>query len=153
MSKEAMKLALDYIVATNKNSEFWLVPSSNLNKTVTALREALAEQPAQQKPVIRVNLDMTGAMATLPKTPSESVVEYKPVISDVGTECNIDVEARFFPPKGTGKITLHESKPAQRTWVGLTDEEIAKLDLSAVTVKDATSDVRTIEAKLKEKNT
>ena len=44
-------------------------------------------------------------------------------------------------------------QPAQRTWVGLTDEEIAKLDLSAVTVKDATSDVRAIEAKLKEKNT
>ena len=44
-------------------------------------------------------------------------------------------------------------QPAQRTWVGLTDEDIAKLDLSAVTVKDATSDVRAIEAKLKEKNT
>ncbi|CAB4170196.1 hypothetical protein UFOVP907_65, partial [uncultured Caudovirales phage] len=26
MTKEALKLALDYIVATNKSSEFWLVP-------------------------------------------------------------------------------------------------------------------------------
>ena len=44
-------------------------------------------------------------------------------------------------------------KPAQRTWVGLSDEDIASLDLSAVTIKDAISDVRAIEAKLKEKNT
>jgi len=40
---EALKLALDYIVATNKSSEFWLVPGSNLNKTVTAIKEALAQ--------------------------------------------------------------------------------------------------------------
>ena len=64
------------------------------------------------KKITRVNLNMTGAMATLPKTPSESVVEYKPYMSNVGTDANIDVEARLFQPKGTGKITLHE--PAQQ---------------------------------------
>ena len=47
MTKEALKLALDYIVATNKSSEFWLVPHSNLNKAVTAIKEALA-QPEQE---------------------------------------------------------------------------------------------------------
>ena len=46
---EALKLALDYIVATNKSSEFWLVPHSNLNKAVTAIKEALAQQ--EQEPV------------------------------------------------------------------------------------------------------
>ena len=45
--KEALKLALDYIVATNKSSEFWLVPASNLNNVVTAIKEAL-EQPEQE---------------------------------------------------------------------------------------------------------
>jgi hypothetical protein len=39
---EALDLALDYIIATNKSSEFWLVPASNLNKTVTAIKQALA---------------------------------------------------------------------------------------------------------------
>jgi hypothetical protein len=40
---------------------------------------------------------------------------------------------------------------AQRTWVGLTDEDIALIDWeSLVTRKDC---VRAIEAKLKEKNT
>jgi hypothetical protein len=51
MSKdEALKLALDYIVATNKSSEFWLVPGSNLNKTVTAIKEALAQPPLPVQP-------------------------------------------------------------------------------------------------------
>ena len=48
MTKEALKLALDYIVATNKSSEFWLVPHSNLNKAVTAIKEALAQPPEPQ---------------------------------------------------------------------------------------------------------
>ena len=41
--REALKLALEFIIASNQRSEFWLVPSSNLNKTVTAIREALAQ--------------------------------------------------------------------------------------------------------------
>ena len=45
MTKKALKLALDYIVATNKSSGFWLVPESNLNTVVTAIKESLA-QPA-----------------------------------------------------------------------------------------------------------
>ena len=44
---EALKMALDFIIATNKSSQFWLVPESNLNKTVTAIKEALA-QPEEQ---------------------------------------------------------------------------------------------------------
>ena len=44
---EALKLALEYIIAITKSSEMWLIPASRLNKTVFALREALAEQPAQ----------------------------------------------------------------------------------------------------------
>lgn len=46
--REALKMALEFIIASNQRSEFWLVPSSNLNKTVTAIREALA----QPEPVI-----------------------------------------------------------------------------------------------------
>ena len=44
---EALKLALDYIVESNKSSQFWLVPASNLNKNVNAIKEALA-QPEQE---------------------------------------------------------------------------------------------------------
>ena len=43
MSIEAMKQALEFIEETNKNSSFWMVPASKLNKTVNALRQAIAE--------------------------------------------------------------------------------------------------------------
>ncbi len=45
--REAAQQALEFIKATNARSEFWLVPGSNLNKTVKALKAAL-EQPEQE---------------------------------------------------------------------------------------------------------
>ena len=45
--REVLRLALDYIVESNKSSQFWLVPASNLNKTVNAIKEVLA-QPEQE---------------------------------------------------------------------------------------------------------
>ena len=44
IDRAVVEQALDFIVATNKSSQFWLVPESNLNKTVTAFRAALAQQ-------------------------------------------------------------------------------------------------------------
>jgi hypothetical protein len=55
MSIDAMKQALEFIVATNKSSSFWMVPESKLNKTVTALRLAI-EQAEKQEPVINIEL-------------------------------------------------------------------------------------------------
>lgn len=121
MSKEAMKLALDALEDA-LNKPMWNRPK--MTTAITALREALAEQPAQQEPVAEIREDTKGG-------------GYVHWLSE-----------DYFV-SGT---KLYTSSPAQRTWVSLTDEEIAKLDLSAVTVKDATSDVRAIEAKLREKN-
>jgi hypothetical protein len=45
--RDAARQALEFIKVTNARSEFWLVPESNLNKTVKALRTAL-EQPEQE---------------------------------------------------------------------------------------------------------
>ena len=51
---------------------------------------------------------------------------------------------------GTASACKCPDETPQRTWVGLTDEEIALIDWeSLVTRKDC---VRAIEAKLKEKN-
>ena len=44
-----LQQALDFITATNASSQFWLVPGSELNKTVTALRARLAEPVACHK--------------------------------------------------------------------------------------------------------
>ena len=46
MSKEAMKLALEAL----ENAEYGDYDKKELNKAITALREALAEQPAQHLP-------------------------------------------------------------------------------------------------------
>ena len=47
MSKEAMKLALEAL----ENAEYGDYDKKELNKAITALREALVEQPVQQEPV------------------------------------------------------------------------------------------------------
>ena len=51
IDRAVVEQALDFVVATNKSSQFWLVPESNLNKTVTALRAALAQQAEPVEPV------------------------------------------------------------------------------------------------------
>ncbi len=144
MSKEAMKLALEALETLHDENMDYLTRNKLggennqcmvfAREAITALREALAEQPAQQEPVAwGVDWGKAGDI------PCVSIIKRLP-------GGGIEVVAVEYAP-------YEYNPPAQRTWVGLTDEEIAKLDLSAVTVKDATSDVRAIEAKLKEKNT
>ena len=41
--RELMQMALDFIENQNKDSSFWLVPGSKLNKTTKALRDRLAQ--------------------------------------------------------------------------------------------------------------
>lgn len=69
-------------------------------------------------------------------------------------ECQTEAEKTAFAFGWFKALETVREQPAQpsKPWVGLTEEEIASLDLSAVTVKDAISDVRAVEAKLKEKN-
>ena len=65
--REALKLALEFITASNQRSEFWLVPSSNLNKTVTAIREVL-RQP-EQEPVAWLHTKIEGV--AVPHRPAD----------------------------------------------------------------------------------
>ena len=61
----------------------------------------------------------------------------------------IDISYDLFSPEGPTVNPQYQAP--QRTWVGLTDMDIALIDWeSLVTRKDC---VRAIEAKLKEKNT
>ena len=128
MSREAMKLALEALKQIDEAMPF---PVAKLAQA--ALREALAEQPAQQEPVAWV----TGLHA------GRCVIK--------------TINPAAILPVG---IALYTSpQPAQRTWVGLTDEEIARIVSLAGFAPDwveahiATQIVRVLEAKLKEKNT
>jgi len=107
MSKEAMKLALEALELEEAQTHY---PSRALVTAITALREALAEQPAQQEPV-----------------------------------------ATLF-----GSLPVYDtSPPAQRTWVGLTNNELQPIaDEYRILFGSWVEDfARAIEAKLKEKNT
>jgi hypothetical protein len=120
--KEAMKLALEAL-------ENWLeFDPENFgevdNKAITALQEALAEQPAQQEPVAYIRLSKTGHVMACAKT------------------------GDFY--KLPDKTLLYTSPPAQRPWVGLTHEEHMEIMTGTMTTS---SRMAAVEAKLKEKNT
>ena len=169
--REALKLALEFIIASNQRSEFWLVPSSNLNKTVTSIREALAQPEltidgltptefalrelyefqeatgcdtaaefkaqTEQEPVAWLHTKIEGVAvphrpADLDKHPDRWEALYKtpppcPMCEALARTIMLDQ-------------TYHD---AQRTWVGLTDEEIGRIAGDSL---DAWSCARAIEA-------
>jgi len=59
--------------------------------------------------------------------------------------------------KATGGKWIRKSNTPQRTWVGLTDDEMTECIVSICNTDDGTGDtrdlIRAVEAKLKEKNT
>jgi hypothetical protein len=125
---EALKLALDYIVATNKSSQFWLVPESNLNKTVTAIKQALAA-PVQEP--------VRGWWAhTSPITGITDVQDWQ-LTKDDKARGWIEREIYTTPPA------------AQRQWVELTLEDMETTHWSP----DFRAGAKWAAAKLKEKNT
>ena len=52
-------------------------------------------------------------------------------------------------PKHKGWVEPLYKTPPQRTWVGLTDEEVADIERNSITRRQA---IRAIETKLREKN-
>ena len=129
---EAIKMLVRF------ESDSWELGSCRIaNRAISALREALAEQPApvQQEPVAWYHAE-----------------DYKTHFTSIPSKDLI--ESGYWKP-------LYTSPPAQRTWVDLTDEEIDMLEeLYAPPVHpDFVSDadqcfslIKKVEAKLKEKN-
>ena len=135
-SKETMKLALEALEGNTTNPVIDPEQAAIEDKAITALREALAEQPAQQEPVAYAVYHRMGGSKSLhwheQHSPDGDANEYQ-------------------------LLPLYASPQAQRTWVGLTDEQIdsivamsCKKDSSHL---DAARVARAIEAKLEEKNT
>ena len=126
---EAMKLALEALRQIDEAMPF---PVAKLAQA--ALREALAEQPAQQEPVA-----------------AQSVMTVR-----IWRDKNSDQNAEFknWHKLPDGEHILYTSPPAQRTWVGLTPEELDEMFSKTLKGKKLVNWVaRVIETKLKEKNT
>ncbi|CAB4131339.1 hypothetical protein UFOVP121_82 [uncultured Caudovirales phage] len=127
---EAMKLALEALNLSSVTVDSFGVQQKT-NKAITALREALnaslAEPPAHQEPVAW--MWVTGG---------------KPHYVTFGG-------ANSDTPKHWIVLPLYTSPPAQRTWVGLTDDE-RKEAFQSCEIKTPAEFLKAIEAKLKEKN-
>ena len=172
----AVKQALEYIEATNKNSSFWLVPGSKLNETVTALRRILADHALDKmaENARELGLDYEpvalnqGVPPMLPqqKEGETFAVSYEQP-ADEPVALQMDVIVVNLVRAGINKHHARElaehfikhvrPQPAAQ-WVGLTDEEIKKLaapsDDSQIPMTGRMwVFVGDIEAKLKEKNT
>ena len=142
MTQEAMQQALEALVLHGQQYPH-MVKGYCLD-AITALREALAEQPAQQEPVAYMY----------------DRARYGP--TDLRGQQWLPELSRLKPYTGDDRVRglrpLY-THPIAQTWAGLTDEEIARVVSLAGFAPDwaeahiATQIVRVLEAKLKEKNT
>jgi hypothetical protein len=162
MSRDVMKLALEALEWEEAQTAY---PSRMMTNAVTALREALAEQPAQQEPVAwGVDWGKAGdipCVSIIKRLPGGGIevmaVEYAPYsytsppaqqepVAWYRDEDGIRIyyESKVWddatplytsPPARHGWTTeqiagmarlkkAQDKKLSQRTWVGLTDEEI-----------------------------
>ena len=132
MSKEAMKLVVDKIKST-----FW---EGYLPEPV---------KPAQQEPVQNNPLDCGVYLGSGKDYAIKHRISHKPAqqesVGYVAENGVVDWNV-CAPPVLTD---LYTSPPAQRTWVGLTDEEANKIYKDGSTFGEM---MRMVEAKLKEKN-
>ena len=125
MSKqiEALKLALEALEYWHVRDEF----STQTSKAITAIREALAEQPAQQQEPV--------AWAT-----------------QMGEYAHIHWGAKRPEYPMVYEFPLYTSPPASKPWVGLTDEEVDECYYWKGRQWTTDELVRHVEAKLREKN-
>ena len=110
---------------------------------ITAIREALAEQPAQQRIDYRAEC-WPESPHYKPAPLAEPAQQQEPVAWIEGD----DPILTWFKTE-TDAIPLYTSPPASKPWVGLTDNEKKEIERLSVYVEGA---IRHTEAKLREKN-
>ncbi len=141
---EALKLALEALELHGQQYPH-MVKGYCLD-AITAIREALAEQPAQQEPVAWLHNFIKG-----------NVIAHKPADIDRHSDRWTALYKDPTPCKTCQSLAMavmndqiyHEEVIAKREWVGLADEEIMDRWPCETRIEFA----RWIEAKLKEKNT
>jgi len=118
---EALKLALEALQNIDRAMPF---PVAKL-----AIKECKAALEAKDEPV---------AFRLKSETVDYQVTCYCKEQADI-----------YINDMGWKLIEVLYTTPPQRTWVGLTDEEVADIERNSITRRQA---IRAIEAKLKEKN-
>jgi hypothetical protein len=120
MSREAMKLALEALEEIT--DEVFSPYDNKLGKAITALREALAEQPAQQDSTCSNALRAQGKAypRTCKKCGLGPCVELAQQALDKKAENARELGLDYEPARDSGIVTAGGADPrTQRTWVGL----------------------------------
>ena len=154
---EAIKLALEALQKTRYRS----LCDEIADPAITALREALAEQPAQQcKWPTCQSEEYQQALAEQIKRElvGEQPAQQEPVALLPVVDVCMRAEAHGIDPQTKGLYGFYvdcissSPQPAQRTWVGLSGKEWFDICEANNMLMDMDL-IHTIEAKLKEKNT
>ena len=162
MTIEAMKQALEALECIfasthpyrGDDSTFTDKASTLGDKAITCLRQAI-EQAEKQEPVAYNKTEINGFVQNLY---DKKMQEGKHGHYETMFHCVHQAIARVTPPPLTGGDDRRHiiclcpdcATPPQRTWVGLTDEELAEFSDAKLGSYDLCLEV---EAKLKEKNT
>ena len=165
MSKkdEALKLALEALKYHVEQTR----PIYRTSEAITAIREALAEQPAQQcgYPYCGCNSKAWCKLERMAENARELGLDYEAAQQQepVGEaylcdKCQTPFDGAYYCPEcghnTATKESVYTSPQPSKPWVGLTDEEWQEIDASLNGKRDlARIFTRAIEAKLKEKNT
>ena len=165
MSKqtEALKLALEALEEINKLSigENAICLPAEIDTAMDAIREALAEQPAQQDNLhpeyckgYAAGLE-AGAISEKKSAQQQEPVAWRVRWPRMGGGYNwIMNDAPLMAEHGFVNEPLYTFPPASKPWVGLTDEEIEQVCVPlGAAMLSFTEVARAIEAKLREKNT
>ncbi len=143
MSIEAMKQALEVLQyidgSDNKRNFLWPNECYQLDEAITALRTAIAEAEKQEPVALLVDEARMALFEAINKRDEYGLA----ALTDDKLILQRLRENGFW----IGRLN---TPPAQRQWVGLTDEEISASSKGHITRNGF---ARAVEAKLKEKNT
>ena len=165
--RQALELALEAL----GNAEYGNYDKEELNQTITAIKEALAQPEEEKLHPVHIGVDVTkeGTAVTAFYRKPDAVMEVfyaqfhpmaqpeqEPVAIVHRNEYNeyrLEPHDNFDINSIPFNIDVPLFKSLQRTWVGLTDEDIWTVLQFRGYNTDTIAVAKAIEAKLKEKNT
>ena len=165
MSKkdEALKLALEALEWINRVNAMGYEYKQKARESLNAIYEALAEQQTDWE-AVAADQAMTIALLRAEQPAQQEPVAWLIWLHGPAghfdhkqfAELEFERRNKEYPDPDRKLLPLYTSPPAQRTWVGLTDEEIERCMKQAyATVQGRNLErafARAIEAKLRERN-